>query len=682
MIADLYFSLKSVCSALIRALSWTSAVFVILGVVCLLSFYIYTGFQPYRGPTKIYFFLLLGVALISPRVAVLLFIALLPLLPALHTQLEFMLKPAVKYFVAFPAVDAMVGLFIGLWLGKCIRGKRIEAPFSLPPWPLALMLLVVSFSCAVTIARNLWQTASVFSIYDVALSFLNFKLLPRESDYFPISEWVTFSTLTLTVLVLSDYLQKEKANFEIIFKPLIVGLGLSALWGIFQSLTGFGLGGYSLDRPYFFGFAAFGFQPDIHAYGGLMSLGAVGLMGFITQTTSTRWYYWTIVVSLVSWIALIQSKSRASIVIVIIFCLVYSLIKNRNNINIFSDKNRLFYFFISVVIFLSVIIFGLLLYYVTNNSWIKIFDVVNLASSWRLDLFLGALRMWWQFPLLGIGQGGFLRVASDYDFSGSALMAMLGGENAHNYFLQTLAEIGLVGCIAVACMLVWPTIKQVRPAANVSVWIAIISLCLGNLYSHSFVVRENLFIFGALLALLYGSVTMANNRKNLTPYTRRSTKYFFLGVTVASIFLILGMAIFEVTNSFNKLPFQYSSKCYLQVASEEFKRGHVFIDVPPNIASARVSLQGGASVNWKTLDRRIDAKLFDRLSTRWYPGEVKTSELREDLAIVDFELPLGQLIGEKGGVIALSIGECLNPDDLKNVSAKRNHRVHILNIEY
>lgn len=682
MIPDLYFSPKAVCSALNRALSWTSAVLVILGVVCLLSFYIYTGFQPYRGPTKIYFFLLLGVALISPRVAVLLFIALLSLLPALHTQLEFILKPAVKYFVAFPAVDAMVGLFIGIWLGKCIRGRRIEAPFSLPPWPLALMLLVVSFSCAVTIARNLWQTASVFSIYDVALSFLNFKLLPRESDYFPISEWVTFSTLTLTVLVLSDYLQKEKANFEILFKPLILGLGLSALWGIFQSVTNFGLGEYILIREYFLGFAALGFQPDIHAFGGLMALGAIGLMGFIWQTMSRRWFYLALAVSLLSWIALIQSKSRASIAIAFIFGLGFLIIRNKNKINIFLDRWRLFCFATSVVIFLAVIIIGSLLYCITLDRSIRIFDAVNLASSWRLDLFVGALRMWWQFPVLGVGQGNLLRVGSDYDFSGSALMAMLGGENAHNYFLQTLAELGLVGCAAAVCMMAWPTLRQANRKNIAPVWIAIVALFVGNLYSHSFVIRENLFIFAGLLAVLYSSAapysitSKADNNK----FTHRPAVYRISFGWVALIlvaFCISGFAAIEVVKAFKKIPFQHARKCYNQIENGEWKRGQLFIEIPSRASAVTVYLRASPDAD-TNLVAKIDSKLFDRLSTLVYRGELKILDLNEGLLIIKFLLPSGEPIGHRGGILSISTVDCMSPVDQQIVASKRTLDVSVI----
>jgi O-antigen ligase len=682
MTTNLHFSSKAVCPVLNRVLSWASAVLVILGVVSLLSFYIYTGFQPYRGPTKIYFFLLLGVALISPRVAVLLFIALLPLLPTLHTQLEFILKPTVKYFVAFPAVDAMAGLFIGGWLGRCIRGKRLEAPFSSPPWPLALMLLVVSFSCAVTIARNLWQTASVFSIYDVALSFLNFKLLPRESDYFPISEWVTFSTLTLTVLVLSDYLQKEKGDFEIVFKPLILGLGLSALWGIFQSVTNFGLGEYILIREYFFGFPALGFQPDIHAFGGLMVLGAIGLIGFIWQTMSRRWLYLALAVSLLSWIALIQSKSRASIAIAIIFGLVFLIIRNKRRINIFSGRRRLFSFVVFIVTFLAVIIVGFFTYHITHDKSIRSFDAVNLASSWRLDLFLGALRMWLQFPWLGVGQGNLLRVGSDYDFSGSALMAMLGGENAHNYFLQTLTELGLVGCFVAVCMMVWPTLRQTHPKNIAPVWMAIVALFSGNLYSHSFVIRENLFIFAGLLALLYSSAApySITSRVDNQKFTNRTAVYrmSFGWVTLISVaFCIAGFTAIEVVKAFKKIPFQYARKCYNQIENGEWRRGQLFIEIPSRASAVTVYLRVGPGAD-TNLVAKIDSKLFDRLSTLVYRGELKILDVNEGLLIIKFLLPSGEPIGRRGGILSISTVDCMSPVDQQIIASKRKLDVSVI----
>jgi hypothetical protein len=89
---------------------------------------------------------------------------------------------------------------------------------------------------------------------------------------------------------------------------------LSAIVGWRQSSFGMGL---SLDQRNFridqFGFMALGFQPDIHAFAGVMLIGAVGLFGYL-YTKRHTWFRlapaWVVV--LCCWIALFLSKSKAS----------------------------------------------------------------------------------------------------------------------------------------------------------------------------------------------------------------------------------------------------------------------------------------------------------------------------------------------------------------------------------
>ena len=70
-------------------------------------------------------------------------------------------------------------------------------------------------------------------------------------------------------------------------------------------------------------------------------------------------------------------------------------------------------------------------------------------------LFKAALRMTAHAPIVGVGAGTFLEESSNY---GAVALAPLlhqnpTRENAHNYFLQTLAEQGVVGLLALLTML-------------------------------------------------------------------------------------------------------------------------------------------------------------------------------------------------------------------------------------
>jgi O-antigen ligase len=158
--------------------------------------------------------------------------------------------------------------------------------------------------------------------------------------------------------------------------------------------------------------------------------------------------------------------------------------------------------------------------------------------------------MWSEFPLFGLGQGSFFKLSAIEDFSGSALMVASRGENAHNYFLQALAEVGLIGFACYAMVFIWPL--ATRSDKKNSIWpvgIAIGAMFLGNLYSHSLLIRENLFLLSALIALLYAKMP------NRTGYqvTRPSSLNLILGICLIVLLVVCGGA--EVITSFHKPPF-------------------------------------------------------------------------------------------------------------------------------
>jgi hypothetical protein len=156
----------------------------------------------------------------------------------------------------------------------------------------------------------------------------------------------------LLVICLLQTLADAKQKEDIVFKPLVVGLIVTALWAIFQSFSGFGLPPWVTQyRTNTFGFSALGFQPDIHAFAAHMLLGAVGLYGYMlfikwqhcpsNNFFSRHWHQIVVSACALSWIALILSKSRASLLFAIAFSLLILLYAIKiKKINVF---NRTFY---------------------------------------------------------------------------------------------------------------------------------------------------------------------------------------------------------------------------------------------------------------------------------------------------------------------------------------------------
>ncbi|MEZ5319814.1 MAG: O-antigen ligase family protein [Vicinamibacterales bacterium] len=80
------------------------------------------------------------------------------------------------------------------------------------------------------------------------------------------------------------------------------------------------------------------------------------------------------------------------------------------------------------------------------------------ALRTRVIMARVAMNMWASAPVLGIGIGRFLPESSN--FGGEALQQELGfitaNENAHNYFLQVLATLGLAGFVMLIAVLAGP----------------------------------------------------------------------------------------------------------------------------------------------------------------------------------------------------------------------------------
>ena len=86
------------------------------------------------------------------------------------------------------------------------------------------------------------------------------------------------------------------------------------------------------------------------------------------------------------------------------------------------------------------------------------------SASFRVDVARTSLRMARENPLFGVGVGRFY---SEYPrFSSPALLALYRNENAHNNFLQVLAELGAVGLAAFLLLLYRAAATWRRAAAG------------------------------------------------------------------------------------------------------------------------------------------------------------------------------------------------------------------------
>lgn len=528
----------------------------------------------------------------------------LPLAAGMHHQINTLFNLHLSA-VPNPGLDLVAGFFISYLSKRLVTNAASLKNFFLP-WPLSLLLFYISLSTVLAIIRNIRQTATETSFYGIIFNLTHFRPIGWHDDYMPISDWVAYSCAgAIIILVIHIFSGRHDKN-QAIFRPLLAGLVAEFLVGVLQSITGIGLSESMLNfRRDYLGFAAIGFQPDIHAYAGHMLLGAVGVWGYFRACHNRLERTLTIGVIILSWYGLLISKSRASLIIALVatlvICLIYMWKKERKwfyRICIFSA------FTISTVTLFLVVNAELMIQSLKNQSSANWLSVIGGASGSRFEIWSGAFNMIKAFPLVGVGQGNFYRLSADIAFSKSHFLALNGGENAHNYFLQSLAELGIVGISFFMLVFIWPILITENRKALLPALLGILALFLGNIYAHSFLVRENLLLCSILIGLTYALI--CNARVIGVGFWFERLR---LIIFIACIFLA-GACLHEVYNSFFTKIFDIGVNCFKSriLTEDAWTSGIYEIEIP----------QGGKGVNVLAL----------RPQTGFYPKDIK---LRFDL---------------------------------------------------
>ena len=546
-------------------------------------------------------------ALSSLRLGIMCTLFLLPLLPDLTWQIQ----QHLGYGRIFASHAAGLDLIAGLLLGSIARQRRggnLKGLSRCFPWPAGAVLVMITASVALAIIRNLHQTSSPFYVSAFIHSLLDLRALGWHDDYRPLTDWAAYACACSLIAVLVPVLSKMSNRNEVVLIPLIASLTIAAIVGVRQSIFGFGL---SADQMNFrlnqFGFMALGFQPDIHAFAGQMLIGAVGLFGYLYYKKSIWWRFilLTFVIPL-CWFALFLSKSKASLGIAI--CLGLSI----PVIWFYRHSKRLRSILIVLIvaltsIALSAVVFTetwyLLLTKVTQHLGIKDLATLNIKLSYRPEVYLAALNMLSLYPLLGLGQGEFYHQAANHDLTNSYFLSLeQNGENAHNYFLQVLVENGLIGFLVFVFLLAYPLWKIKNKRTLVPACVALGAIFAGNIFSHSMLVRENMFIAASLVALMYAWLyseqkqdkilatnTLEHSTKASTFIAKLQTKSAVIAIT-----LVLGALVTkEIYAAFKSGPFLTDIQCQKTRALEPdgWTSGqYQIVDVPPGSHGVTINL--------------------------------------------------------------------------------------------
>jgi len=555
----------------------------------------------------------------SPRVGLMACIFALPLIPTFTTQLLAFTGYGRIASSQLAGWDLTLGLAVGTclhhmrWLSeqsnvKSLRSKLAERL----PWPLAAVFLFLTLSTVVAIARNLSQTQSSFNLQGLLFNLLNIRTIDWHNDYRPLVDWTSYGCAFMFFVFAWNILKEHKDRNGTIFKPLIAGLALSAVLGVVQSQTGRGL-------PWFFhffrtdswGFVALGFQPDLHAYAGLMLVGAFGLFGY-AWSLKTSWLKTSIfaIVIPLSWIGLFLSKSRASLgLAVLVPFILIALWRYRHN----QALRRLLLWVLVLLAALAGVasVFPNLLF-ASLRSVSYVFDfidwnAINLKLTYRPEIFIAATKIFLLFPWFGLGVGEFFRQSANHELTKSYFLSIeQNGENAHNYFLQTLAETGLLGTCLFALVFLYPLIVTAKRRSLVPAGIALAAIFSGNLFAHSLLVRENLLLAVSFLALLYASI-QTNSSQNIQPDFVHRLQQYALCRHKTIVILVLGIALLtgkEIYQSFTKFPFTVDTQCMKArpLTSDGWTSGQYVQALTNNVRSVTFNIAGDLpNIEWRPL---------------------------------------------------------------------------------
>lgn len=634
--------------------------------------------QGYFYFSSFIFLLIFLVAITSPKkIAPIVFIFLTPLLPALN--LRFTVFGGVSWAsLPMAGCDLVAGYFLAILvrsLIKSIVSRNIDSLRELRvPWPINIVMIVISFSTILAILRNVWASASPISMSAVPLSLIGFRSINWFDDLRPLTDWMAYALATGTFLLTFYFLNSTSNRLALIFRPLMAGLLISGILAIIQSRVGMGFEQLPAYRD-ILGYAPFGFEPDLHAFAGYTLLGAVGLWGYYSTVKNKYEILFIFLVIVISWYALMASMSKASIifaVLVTIASLFSFLIKWRKT-NSFSILHKWIFLALVTLVFLSIA-------YLMNSlgvpHWLKYthaifrdinwlnFNEISLAFSGRPGIWLVALRMWFSFPIFGVGQGNFYQLSSIFNFDN--IPDLISGENAHNYFLQTLSEVGLTGALVFSFALSIPFILAGNRRQLLAGSIGLFSLFLGNIFAHSFLVRENLFLAAILLGLMYSSIP--EERLNLNPCKllktwRPGLPWKLILIVIFCTFFILGFR--EIYSSLYSFPFKYGAKCFLSkpLTPDKWTTGLYEIPLPEGSHVIQLSI----NVIRPNLQKFPVSGVFQVLDSENQVLTTRTYEWSEiGMQEVEIILPGNISIQESGARLRLGLSSCYVPRNLGN----------------
>jgi len=514
------------------------------------------------------------VSLWNLRAGFLTALFLLAVGPSVHEQSNALLGTSLRSWT-YPAVDCGLG-FLAAWALKGRLRDTDELLERFPSGPVLLFHAWLVLSAVIAVSRNLWQSASEFSLRGLAFNVWLTRGISWHDDYYPLQDPFFYSVAVAMLFVAWSLLNDDGDRLlRRVVDVVLAGAFANVMFALWQKATGLGwVNGYLITNVN-------AFWPDLHSFGVFMA-GALGLGCGLLLTCGPSVAVWLSVIS--SAVGLYLSGSRSTLFLVLAVLMAWTLALMFR----LRGWRRVLPLVGAVAAMLAV--HWTLVHGYRGVSYATLDEVdagqkaLNVALSYRPEIWAAALRMYLAFPLFGLGQGAFYRLSIVKDFAGSEVLIGLGGDGVHNELLRMLVELGPVG-IGLALFIAIPFLRLGRQNFRWVSFYGLAGIALGSIYTNALLVRELLVLLAVFAGCyLWQAQAAGSTWRAPEPRTTRLCA-LALGVLVLA-------ALVEVALSFGRYPFTYGQRCFQirPIEKDGWTQGIAQIPVPPTAVSAEISL--------------------------------------------------------------------------------------------
>jgi O-antigen ligase len=416
-----------------------------------------------------------------PAAGLLIFALLLPLAFALVSLGDVPLNSARV------VEGALLALLAGWSLHLAIQPSQLErsrlglaaTSFALVIFSSALIAVLGQFGTVAEASRQIWRqmtvtymTGNPMQTIPVSLRWLEVLGLALMAER-TIRLWKSWTPLILAAWLGAGAAVAAQTVVRVAQVVLSRGLGWQDAFEVFQ--------GNRFGAIY----------PDINAAGSMFALLVVTAVLF---TIATRRWLFGIVTIPILLIALLGTQSRAAIAATIVVfggVIVAALVSRGRRV-------------VGLVLAAAVIAAAAPVVMSRGATHVS----AGAALSSRVEMWRISLKIAAEDPIFGVGAGRFQIASRDYltDAFIASFPEAAVGENAHNNFLQVLAELGLTGFIGFAWLL-WAALHKSagppRPERNALV-AGLAAFLFSALFGHPLLIYEIAVAFFLVIGLTAG----------------------------------------------------------------------------------------------------------------------------------------------------------------------------------